>query len=261
VLKTQPGCVQKRASQRWQRSFAYTGLLGSTVERIADDRMTYRRKMCAKLVRAPGVRLCCHERKLPKSQEQSPVRVCFAAETQPRSHARSVPGIARNWEAYSARFALCAAVHKGKVGLTHGACAELLGNGEMRGVIASHNQRARCAAIQPMNDPRPQRAAGAGKLLQAMQKRIYQSTARHAGPWMYRHTCRLVHHDEVTILKQQFDWYFFRRGFDGFSWQYLDFHGFSGGQPVRRLCETLIDADVSRINQFLDSGAADLRQA
>jgi hypothetical protein len=112
-----------------------------------------------------------------------------------------------------------------------------------------------------MNNPRAQRAARPRELLQPMQQRIDQRASRHARSGVNRHSRRLVYHDEVTIFEEQLDWYFFRRGLELLARQNLDFHGFPGGQPVRRLCQALIDTHVPRVHQFLDASAADLRQA
>ncbi len=109
-----------------------------------------------------------------------------------------------------------------------------------------------------MDDSRTQFASSARQCAEAIQQSVHQRAAGRTGPGMHHHTGGLVHHHEVIVLVQQIDRDFFRRGGERPARQHLDVDNVAEGHTLSTPGQLLPHVHVTRVDQFLDSRAAQL---
>ena len=69
-------------------------------------------------------------------------------------------------------------------------------------VVFRHQDHARSILVQPVDDPRPARAANTCQIGAVIQNRVDQRPVPIARGWMHHHARGLVDHQQIGILVQ-----------------------------------------------------------
>lgn len=147
------------------RGGGFCGFRG--VEWVAQNRMAQFLHMNAELVRAPGQRgeAQCGGGLLPR--DDFPIRLCGAAPDVADHLERAVGPVTAQRQVNMAAFPLHAAPNAGYIGFVDFSPFELLAEAALRGLVHRHDEEARCAHIQPV-DEQGLREVGLGAMFQTI---------------------------------------------------------------------------------------------
>ena len=172
---------------------------------VADDGRAQMGEVHADLVRAarPQGRLQQRERRGAREPLEDPVAREGRA-TRPggaHGHPQPVAGIASDRGLDHARRVRQPAVHQREIAPLDGPGLELAGQRRVRAVVLGDDEEAGRAAIQPVDDARPPRAADPGKVRAAVREQgMHQGPRPMPRTRVHDEPHGLVHHQEVRVL-------------------------------------------------------------
>lgn len=222
--------------------------------------MSYRGHVYSNLMRSAAVQLDFEQGELTYSREYAPIRARSATSTPLCGHPRPPANIPGNWKINAALCLSHASVNECDVNFFHFPGEELSGERAMSGVIARDDDRAGCAAIQPMHDSRPLGARSSGKISKAIQQSIHKRAAMVARACVDNHVCRFVHDDHVGVFVQNFNGDVFRCGGERRAGNNLNLGAFAFEDLVGGTCRASRDEHMAFRDQFLNSRPAELRE-
>ena len=130
----------------------------------------------------------------------------------------------------------------------------------MRLIVFCDNQTPRGFLVEPMYDSGPLLPALAGKVVTMMKQSVHDRPRPISNCRMHHHACRLVDHQNVGVLVQNFERNLLRLCFDGLSSGLRDIYAFTPPEPDPGLGGQLaIDEHASRTDPFLQLRAGMVR--
>jgi hypothetical protein len=177
--------------------------MNTAVQRVADDRVADGAEMHADLMCAAGV-----NGHLAQRQSRQVNRFCNAGDglTRParaRGHFLPVHRIPANWR-LDAPAGLHDAPDKRDVLLLHFAIVKLARQFLMRRIVFRDDDDARRAAIEPMDDARPQLASNAAQIRDVVEEGVHERSRCMPCAGVNDHSGRFVDDDNVAVLIEDF---------------------------------------------------------
>src|SRR3990170_445112 len=114
--------------------------------------------------------------------------------------------------------------------------------------------------VEAVNDPRPHHAADAGEPIGTGQKDVHERPARMPGGGVHHHPGRLLHHDQVLILKQDPEGTVLGDEIEGTRGRHGDGDHLVPPHPRRGACRGRAYAHVPLPDQLLDPGSGKTRE-
>ena len=192
-------CRNGRSSRITARRSVGDAAVHAAVHRVADDRMADGVEVHADLMRAAGRDRHLQQRHARKVPRPGHPRHGAAGAPRPRRHLLPLLRVAAD-RLVDPLARLDHAPHQRDVLLLDLAIVELPRQLLVRAVVLRHDHQPGRAAIEPMDDARPQLAADAAQILDVVQQRVHQRARAVARRRMHDHARRLVEHDDVGVL-------------------------------------------------------------
>src|SRR5580765_5275560 len=195
MLEREPFRVKKRALQAGHRAdIAWHAPVNATVHRVANDGMADRAEMHANLVRASGVNGHLAERQAWHLERAGDSGNGFPRASRPRGHLLPMDWIAADGgiDTPAGRYGT---PHERDIFLLDLAILELPRQFLVRGIVLRDDHHAGRAAIEAVDDSRPQHAADAAEVGDVVQQRIDERARGVTRAGMHDHARRLVDDD------------------------------------------------------------------
>jgi hypothetical protein len=85
-----------------------------------------------------------------------------------------------------------------------------------------------------------------------MQQGVDQGARLEASPWMNDHPGPFIDDQDILILEQNLQRYFFRANVDGRRFRFNDRDAITGTNRLSRAADLAIDQDVAALDQILN---------
>ncbi len=124
-------------------------------------------------------------------------------------------------------------MHEREINLLDFARLELCGERLMGQIRTRNDHDAAGFAIKAVNDAWANVPIDAGKSSEMVEQRIDQRAVAVPGTGVHHHARRFIHHHDVVILIEDFEWQFFRLGLECRKTNGRECHCVAGTQNVR----------------------------
>ena len=219
-------------------------------------------------MRPPSVELDLDQRGVASVRENAPVRARVARIRGSRSapgfarrcHARAMDGIAANGELDGTSFFCQGSLHQREIGFLYCALLECFAKLRVSSIVLGDENHAGSFFVESVHDSGTQRIAAFGKFQTAPKQRVHQSARWISRTGMHGHSGGLVNGNHVFVFVEDF-----QRdglGFGDHRGAGCDFDAdfLAAARMQRSFPRRLaIKMHVARVNQFLDTRAAEFR--